>query len=124
VTRCIGLTNGGSIPVPVQLRLAGAPTGQLADYVDMTVERGTRDATATGPGCGSFAPAASGAEVFRGELDDFPTKTATAIADGGAPLAVGREACLPHHLELQDTEDAEGTSLGGVDFRWESSSAG
>ena len=123
VVRCVGLTNAGSIPVPVAMRLAGAPTGRLAGYVDMTIERGSRDARVADAGCETFAPAASGAEVFDGELDEFPTTAAGAIADGGAPLAVGAERAYRISWTLQDTEDAEGKALGGVDFRWESTSA-
>jgi hypothetical protein len=121
VARCVGLTNGGSIPVPVALRLAGAPTGQLADFVDMTVERGTRDTAVSDAGCAGFA---TDGVVFRGELDEFPTSAGAAIADGGAPLAVGAERAYRVTWTLQDTEAAEGRSLGGVDFRWETTSAG
>ena len=124
VTRCIGVTNGGSVPVPVSMRLGGAPTGELADFVDMTIVRGTRDAAVDDAGCASFAPAASEAEVFRGELDEFPATAGTALADGGAPLAVDAERAYRITWTLQDTEDAEGRSLGGVDFRWETTSAG
>ena len=124
VTRCIGVTNGGSLAVPVSMRLTGAPTGQLADYVDMTVVRGTRDARVDDAGCASFAPAASGAQVFRGELDEFPTTAGAAVGDGGAPLAVGAERAYQVTWKLQDTEDAEGKALGGVSFRWETTTAG
>ena len=124
VTRCIGVTNGGSVAVPVSMRLAAAPTGDLADYVDMTIMRGIRDASVDGAGCGTFSPAESGAQVFRGELDEFPTTADGAVADGGAPLAVDAERAYQVTWKLQDTEDAEGKSLGGVTFRWETTSAG
>ena len=124
VTRCIGVTNGGSVPVPVSLRLDGAPTGRLADFVDVAIDRGTRDAAVDDAGCASFTPAASGAEVFRGELDELPTTAGSAVADGGTPLAVGAERAYRVTWTLQDTEDAEGTSVEGVTFRWETTTAG
>src|SRR5688572_8455686 len=37
VERCIGVTNGGSIALPLTLRLAGTPSGDLAEYVDVKV---------------------------------------------------------------------------------------
>ena len=121
VSRCIGITNGGSIAVPIKLRLAGPASGELGDFVDMTVERGTRTTATDDAGCGSFV---AGGDVYRGELDAFPTSAGTAVADGGGELAVGAERAYRITWRLQDTEEAEGKSLGGVTFRWETTTAG
>ena len=121
VSRCIGITNRGSIPVPLRLRLAGAPSGALADFIDVKVERGTRDAAVDGPECTSFA---SGGQVYAGELDELPATSAAALADGGGDLAVGGERAYRVTWKLQDTEAAEGLSVSGVTFRWETTSAG
>jgi hypothetical protein len=121
VSRCIGITNGGSIPVPLKLRLASTPSGDLGDFVDMTVERGTRPTATDDAGCGSFVAAG---EVYRGELDEFPVASASAIADGAGKLAIGAERAYRITWKLQDTEEAEGRSIGGVTFRWETTSAG
>lgn len=123
VTRCIGLTNGGSIPIPVKLRLAGAPTGALGDFIDMTIVRGTRTTSVNDASCGSFTADASGSEVYKGELDEFPTTAQGALADGGANLAVGAERAYQVTWKLQDSEDAEGKSISGVNFRWETTTA-
>lgn len=121
VSRCIGITNGGTIALPLKLRLAGAPAGGLGDFVDMTIERGTRDAATDDAGCGSFA--ASG-EVYDGELDAFPTTTGTAVTDGAGALPVGAERAYRVTWKLQDDEAAEGQSVSGVTFRWETTTAG
>jgi hypothetical protein len=106
------------------MRLAGAPTGQLGDFVDMTVVRGTRDAAVDDADCATFRPAGTGAQVFRGELDEFPTAPGTALDDGGGSLAVGAERAYQVTWKLQDTEEAEGRSLDDVTFRWETTTAG
>jgi hypothetical protein len=121
VSRCVAITNGGSIPVPVRLRLGGAPTGRLGDFVDVRVERGTRAAATDDASCATFA---SAGEVYDGELDELPTTSAEAVADGGAHLAVGAERAYRITWTLQDTEEAEGQSVGGVTFRWETTTAG
>ena len=110
-TRCVEVTNDGSIPVPLTMRLDGAPGGQLAEFIDMTIERGAR--------CDGFTREGT---VFDGELASFATAVAGAVADGGAPLAVGATRAYRITWELQDDEAAEGLSVSGVDFLWTSSS--
>lgn len=123
VARCIGVTNDGSIPLAIRLRLAGTPTGSLGDFVDLRVVRGTRDRTVDSSSCATFAAAQGGGDVWSGELSAFPTTTAGAVADGGAPLPVDAERAYAVTWKLQDTEAAEGLSVSGVTFRWETSSA-
>jgi hypothetical protein len=109
--RCVTVTNEGSVPVPLTMRLDGAPTGGLAGFIDMTVERGA--------GCDAFA---ADGEVFSGELAAFPATAAGALADGGPALAPGASRAYRVTWELQDDEEAEGLSVAGVDFLWTSSS--
>ena len=111
VTRCIGVTNDGSVAVPLTMRLDGAPTGDLGEFIDMTIERGAS--------CDGFV---ADGEVFQGELASFPTTGAGAVADGGAPLAPGATRAFRVRWELQDDEGAEGLGVAGVDFLWTSSS--
>lgn len=121
VARCIGVTNDGSIALPLTLRLDGAPTGELGDFVDMTVERGTRAAATDSADCSSFEAAGV---VFEGELDAFPTAAGAGLPDQAGPLAAGAERSYRVTWRLQDTEEAEGRSIANVDFLWESTSAG
>jgi len=121
VSRCIGVTNGGSIPLPIRLRLAGAPSGDLGDFVDMTVEYGGRDVAVDDADCATFSPAGL---VYSGELDEFPTAAGSALSDGGGALAAGSERAYRITWKLQDVEAAEGESVSAVTFRWETTTAG
>ena len=109
--RCVTVTNDGSIAVPLTMRLDGAPAGELAGFVDMTVERGAS--------CDAFT---ADGEVFAGELAAFPTAAAGALGDGGGALAPGASRAYRVTWELQDDEGAEGLGVSGVDFLWTSSS--
>ena len=120
VSRCIAITNRGSIPLPLSVRLDGAPTGRLGEFVDVTIERGSRAAATDGASCSGFT---AGGTVFEGELDDLPASAGDGVADGGAPLAVDAERAYRVTWHLQDDEDAEGQSVSGVDFLWETTSA-
>ena len=111
VARCVEVTNEGSVAVPLTMRLDGAPDGGLAEFIDMTIERGAR--------CEGFA---TDGEVFAGELASFVTAAGSAVADGGAALAPGASRAYRMTWELQDEEAAEGLSVSGVDFLWTSSS--
>jgi hypothetical protein len=118
--RCIAITNDGSIALPLSLRLDGAPGGQLADFVDMKIERGTRPAATDTADCGGFT--AEGV-VYDGELDEFPTAPGAAVADGGGKVAVDAERAYRVTWSLQDDEAAEGLSVEDVDFLWETTTA-
>jgi hypothetical protein len=120
VERCIGITNGGSVALPLTLRLDGAPAGGLGEYVDMRVEHGTRPAATDDAGCDGFA---AGGEVYAGELADFPTTAAGRLAAGAERLAVGAERAYRITWTLQDTEEAEGQAVSGVNFLWETTTA-
>jgi hypothetical protein len=120
VARCITVRNGGSIALPLRLRLDGAPTGSLGTYVDMAIERGTRPAGDGTSSCSGFAAAG---EVWSGELASFPTAAGAGVADGGGALAPGADRAYRITWHLQDTQDAEGRSVADVDFLWETTSA-
>ena len=124
VARCIAIANAGSIELPLSVRLASAPTGRLGDFVDVKIERGSRPRAEDGPGCSAFTPADQDAVVYDGELDDLPVSRDAALADRGPRLASGAERAYRITWRLQDTEDAEGQSVAGVEFVWETTSAG
>ena len=120
VVRCIAVKNGGSIALPLSLRLDGAPSGELGSFVDMKIERGTRPAATDSADCGGFTGSGT---VFDDELADFPTAKADAVSDGGAAVEAGAERAYRITWHLQDDEDAEGKTISGVNFLWETSSA-
>ena len=122
VSRCIGITNDGSIALPLSVRFAGAPAGELGAFVDMKVERGTRDAATDDASCASFDADASAPVVFDGTLDTFPTTEAAALGDKGQPLAPGAERAYRVTWHLRDDEAAEGKSVSGVSFVWKATS--
>jgi hypothetical protein len=122
--RCVTLTNDGSVAVPVSFGLARAATGPLADFVDVTVERGSGTAATRDGACAGFTAAgpvdlAPGAAGTGAELDELPHGAAL-VPDGGAPLAPGAARTYRITWTLQDTEAAEGLSVEGVDLRWRS----
>ena len=122
-SRCIGVTNGGSIPVPIKLYIDGALGGTgLGSHISMTVERGTRSTADNTSGCGSFVADATTPTFFNDKLANFPTSLGTAITDGGTTLAVGSERAYRIRWTLDDTESAEGKTVTDADFVWVSSS--
>jgi hypothetical protein len=121
VARCIAVKNDGSIALPLTMRFDGAPAGELGDYVDMTIERGTRAEATDSADCSTFE---AGGVVFEGELDEFPPATGDGVSDRAGALAPAAERAYRVTWHLQDTEDAEGKSISGVDFLWETTSAG
>ena len=123
LTRCVAITNAGSIALPLTLRLDGAPSGTLGDFIDVTVERGTRDRAVDSADCSTFEPDDVSPVVFQGELDELPTAAGGGLSDKGGALAVGAERAYRVTWHLQDTEDAEGTTVSDVDFLWETTSA-
>jgi hypothetical protein len=121
--RCIGVTNGGSVAVPVTMHLDGALAGTgLGSHISMTIERGTRTTTDNTSSCATFAPDATSPTFFNDKLSAFPTARNSAIPDQGAPLPVGQERAYRIRWTLDDTETAEGKTVSDVDFVWTSSS--
>jgi hypothetical protein len=120
VERCIGITNAGSIALPLTMRLDGPPAGDLAEYVDVTIEHGARPTATDDATCGGFT---SAGDIYRGELADVPATADQRLAAGGTDLAPGEERAFRVTWTIQDTEEAEGKSVSGVDFLWETTSA-
>lgn len=123
VSRCIAITNEGSIALPLSLRLDDAPTGELDDHIDMKIERGTRDVATNSSDCSTFKADATDAVVYDAELDEFPIAAGTGVSDKGGKLAVDGERAYRITWHLQDDENAEGKSVSGVNFLWETTSA-
>jgi predicted ribosomally synthesized peptide with SipW-like signal peptide len=74
VERCIKLTYGGTRAADVRLYTPTASVGTVADYVNLTVEKGTLAGNPAFPGCGAPGDfTAQGAPLYSGELDDFVT---------------------------------------------------
>ncbi len=117
VVRCIDVTYTGTVdPLAVRLYAAGAPTGSLAPYLDMTVQVGT-DPTPSFGDCTGFV---SSGTVWTGTLDDFATTHGTYAAGATAwDPGLGPETrTFRFALAVQDDAAAEGltTTFG---FSWE-----
>jgi hypothetical protein len=89
----------------------------------MKIERGTRARATDSADCSTFQSDASNAVVYDGELDEFPAAGGQGVSDKGGQLAVGGERAYRVTWHLQDSEDAEGKSISGVNFLWETTSA-
>jgi hypothetical protein len=120
VDRCIDVTYGGTVdPTAVVLYAAGAPTGDLAPYLNLTVEVG-HDTPAAFRDCTGFV--ATGGPLWTGTLASFAaTRTAygtgvTAWDPSGPDTRTFR-----FRISVQDDAAAEAkTSTFG--FTWETRS--
>jgi len=113
--RCIGITNGGTVPAAVTL-YGNTPGGTgLGAYVDMTIERGTIAAGHSDrKDCSTFAAATS---FSSGTVSAFTT-TAPGLSDGGADLAAGAKRGYRITWTLQDAAAAEGRTLSAYTVSW------
>lgn len=109
--RCLTVTYDGDI-LPVDLALGASSNGELGEFLDISVERGTGGSFDS---CDGFV----GEElVFAGTLTDF------ADATGAESLAVGvirnqsDAVSFKFEFDLQDSSDAMGLS-STVDFSWQ-----
>lgn len=116
--RCIDVTYTGTVdPLPVRLFAAGAPTGTLAPYLDMTVQIGS-DPTPSFGDCTGFVSAGT---VWTGTLADFAATHGT-YAAGATTWDPGTSSpstrTFRFALSVQDNAAAEGldTTFG---FTWE-----
>lgn len=114
--RCIQVTYAGDVdPGPVRLYVAAA-TGELAPYLDLTIEIGKAPAGAFGD-CSTFTGAG---RLYSGTLADF------AAVHGGYfdgveswdPSAGGEVRTFRFVVSVQDSPAAEGKS-SGFGFTWE-----
>ena len=117
--RCIQVTYAGNVnPTAVRLYRAGVPTGDLAPYLNLTVEVGP--AIGAGfSGCTGFSPTAT---EYTGTLGGFAT-TRTGYADAAAlttwdPAVTGETRTFRFTVSVQDLAAAEGKSTT-FGFSWE-----
>ena len=115
--RCIDVTYSGTVdPRPVRLYAAGAPTGTLAPYLDVTVQVGS-DPTPSFGDCGGFVSAGT---LWTGTLADFASTHGSYAAGISSwdPGGVSDTRTFRFALSVQDTAAAEGltTTFG---FSWE-----
>jgi predicted ribosomally synthesized peptide with SipW-like signal peptide len=130
VERCIKLTYGGTRAADVRLYTPTASVGTVADYVNLTVEKGTLAGNPAFPGCGAPGDfTAQGAPLYSGELDDFVTAK-NSYANGipafpGAQTQWNQNDTLVYRFQvaLQDDNNANGgatpLSTGSHAFTWE-----
>lgn len=107
VSQCIEVTYTGTI-LPVDLTLNAESVGDIADYVDLTIDRGW---TGGFDDCGSFL---RNAHMYQGTL-------ASLVDDGvhvGSFGNVGDRMTFRIRFDLVDEAAAAGRS-GTVDFVWE-----
>ena len=129
VTGCIRVTYSGSAPAKV--RISGAPGGTgLADYLDLTVTRGTISPAALFGSCTTFTPDAtdylgSGSGIiYTGTVAGFPATGAGALVDPSAPGATwntGDVHAYRFQATLRNDPNAQGKTAS-PSFTWEATS--
>lgn len=114
-TRCIGITNGGTVPGDVTLR-GSTPGGTgLGAYVNMTIERGTIAAGHTDRNdCSTFT---SGTQFSTGTVSAFTTAS-PGVADGGAALAANAKRGYRITWTMQDNDAAKAKTISAYTFTW------
>ncbi len=118
--RCIEVDYSGTIdPLPVMLYAAVA-SGDLAPYLDLSIEIGDASAGAFGD-CSTFVPAA---ELYRGTLADFAMTHASYFSGLPTwdPADVAEARTFRFTVEVQDDPLAEGKSVA-FGFSWETRDA-
>jgi hypothetical protein len=128
VSKCIKTTYTGSLPADVRLYTTSTP-GALAQYVDLTITKGTQT-EATFPDCTGFTADAGGA-IFSGTLQgfeqshaDFATGIDVAPA-GHAEWLTGDSVVYKVDATLQAStpDTSQGSSSGLHTFVWEARSS-
>ena len=124
VSKCIHTTYTGSLPANVHLYTTSAP-GDLAQYIDLTITKGTQLNSAF-PDCTGFA-ADTGGQMFSGTLQGFE-QTHNAYAAGIASSPAGQTAWatgasvvykIDATLQLGTPDASQGSSSGSHTFIWE-----
>jgi hypothetical protein len=124
VSRCIRTTYTGSLPASVHLYSTSTP-GALAQYVDVTITKGTQPGSAF-PSCDAFTADAGGA-IFSGTLQgfeqartDFASAIVTAPA-GQSNWVTGNSVVYKVDATLQvgTPDTSQGASSGVHTFVWE-----
>jgi predicted ribosomally synthesized peptide with SipW-like signal peptide len=114
-TRCVNVSYTGSLDANV--KLYGATTagtnGDLSEYLDVEVTRGTGSTT---PDCAGFAADADGA-LYTGTLKDYPAGFAAGVAD---PKVFHKDDAVVYQVKatLKDDNDAQGKGAS-TDLKFE-----
>ena len=124
-TSCIRIEYTGSLDSTV--RLYGSVSGSLANYVTLTVTRGT-DSSPSFDSCANFTPdatnyvGAGNGVVYSGPLSSFPASYAAGIVDptSGSPETWSQSETHSYQfvVTLQDDNAAQGLT-GNASFTWE-----
>lgn len=124
-TSCIRIEYTGSLDSTV--RLYGSVSGSLANYVTLTVTRGT-DSSPSFDSCANFTPdatnyvGAGNGVVYSGPLSSFPASYAAGIVDptSGSPETWSQSEAHSYRfvVTLQDDNAAQGLT-GNASFTWE-----
>jgi hypothetical protein len=104
VSRCVTVTNTGTVPLNrVGLYLAASSGTGLGTYLDFSVMTGTN------PGAASTCWMITSTGVpYTGTLASFPTTSAASLADGAGPLVVGATRAYEFDVSLVDSAAAQG----------------
>ncbi len=120
-TRCIRVSDTGSLPA--QVRLYASVSGGLADHLTLTVTRGTQ-ASPSFPSCTGFT--ADGADygygpngvLYQGKVSGLPSGYAGAITDPAASWTSGDARSYRYAVTVDNTPAAQGLSASAT-FHWE-----
>jgi len=119
VTGCIKATYTGSLAAGV--RLYGTVTGSLAQYLTLTVTRGTN--TSTFPSCAAFTADATDygngpGIIYTGNLSAFPATWSAGLVDPTAAWATNDAHAYKFVVTVQDNNGAQGLT-STASFTWE-----
>lgn len=107
--RCIKVTNTGSTGFNSVKFYTDPASGDLANYLDTTIDRGT--GVTTFPGCAGFT--VTDAAVYDGLMVDMPTDSTTAITESGDPATGwGAGASKVYRMTVTLPSDAPNASAG------------
>ena len=116
---CIKITYSGSLPASVKVyrsAFSGGSTPNLADYVTLTVTKGTGSAE----NCSDFS---GSTQVYNGLLSAFGTdwSTGTALTNASASAAWAQNDAVTYKFSAQvaDNNAAKGLNTGTHTFTWE-----
>jgi hypothetical protein len=116
---CIKITYSGSLPATVKVyrsAFSGGSTPNLADYLDVTVTKGTGNQE----DCSDFTGSST---VYSGTLAAFGTDwtSGLALTNGSGQAAWGSSDAVTYKFsaQVQDTNSAKGLNTGTHSFTWE-----
>jgi hypothetical protein len=129
VTGCIRVTYSGTAPAKVRIFGAAGGTG-LANYLDLTVTRGTLSPAAAFGSCATFAAdttnylGSGNGIIYLGTVAGFPAAGAGALVDPSAPGATWNTGDV-HSYRFQATlrnDPAAQGKTASPSFTWEATS--